>query len=69
MCIRFINHFSHLSSARQNLVIELSPAQKTIQFLRFFSKVTRSFVAIELSTLSKMQSSIFIGQYTFHYPV
>ena len=56
MCINFLNQFflfSHLNSLLHNLVVELCRALKIFQkTLRFFSKVTRSFVDIELLTLS-----------------
>ena len=55
--------FSYLNSARHNLAIELCRALKIFQNIsRFFGKVTRSFVAIELLNFSEMQDSMFIAQ-------
>ena len=60
--------FSHLNSAQQHLVIELCRALKIHQkYPRLFNKVTRSFVAIELFTFSKVQNSIFIAQESSQY--
>ena len=58
--------FSYLKNALQNLVIELC-SELIKKNLRLFSKVTRSFVAIESLTFSKIQNSIFIAQESPHY--
>ena len=53
--------FSHLNGALHNLVIELCSALEICHnFLQLFSKVTRSFVAIELLTFFKNEKFQFL---------
>ena len=60
--------FSHLNSAKHNLVVKLCRALKIIQtVLRLFSRFAQSFVAIELLTYFKNSRSHFIFQESSQY--
>ena len=60
--------FSHLNSARQNLVIELCRALKIFKiFHSYFVNWRTVFVAIELLAFSIMQNYIFIAQENSQY--
>ena len=64
----FLGLFSHLNSARHNLVIELCRALKTNSiFQRLSSKLAHSFVAIELLTYFIMQKTIVIADESSQY--
>ena len=60
--------FSHLISARRNLGVILCLALKILQStIRFFIKVTRSFVAIELLNFLKNAKFHVIAEERSHY--